>query len=90
MVASVFAARSYTFEKNGRWLELTYGLDVDQPPILFVSYVERVAEKVVIRSTKGIHGCAVIESDEVSPCRRLAWFRVPTDSQVDLELDTTT
>ena len=53
------------YDAEGRWMEVVLARRLRETPLLFTQYFEREAKKVVLRSTKGIKSCQVIESDDV-------------------------
>eukprot|EP00049_Salpingoeca_infusionum_P022626 m.7804 g.7804 ORF g.7804 m.7804 type:complete len:1652 (+) comp5293_c0_seq2:72-5027(+) len=56
---------SYNYDQeNGEWAELTLQFTSSLRRILFVSLIEKSAEKILLRETQGVKSCALAKSTE--------------------------
>lgn len=58
--------RGYDYdEERGEWAELLLCFSANQPIIPFITMMEAMAHKIIIRQTKGIRRCMLGKSSEV-------------------------
>lgn len=65
VVASASNILDYEYDPQGQWCSVTMQFPCSARRLLFVSIVERLAPKLVIRATRGITNCALGKSSQV-------------------------
>ena len=66
VIASDSVITDYDYDTKGEWATVQLAFPAGFKRILFVSLMETLAKKIMLRETKGIKSCGVVKSAEVS------------------------